>query len=135
MILTVPQYYPPHLFVGFIRGIKLVRTSDIPFLNPTEVSEVPTQGSSSKRNTSSSSGSGSGRRTSELSNFSVGPEGLRPPLSTRSDKAGRSCQGGESWPQCGTSNGEEDGEGLQEREQQPMFDPKVIDMDASTILR
>ena len=89
------------------------------------------------RNITSDS-NGSDRSNTELSNFTAGQGAPTPSSSFSSsvgDRAGRNGRGHDTWPHCTSSGGEEDGDGDEREQQQPMFDPKVIDMDATTILR
>jgi hypothetical protein len=119
---------------GFIRSIKLMRTSDIPFLNSTELAES----SSSSSHYSSSSPS-----TSSLPGRSGSHQGgLSGQRGRGREREGESPQHdfAELTSPLGTGagagvNAAERGRSTDGFREQPMFDPKVIDMDASTILR
>ena len=123
---------------GFIRGIKLVRTSDIPFLNPAELSDPPTRQSNDhdSRNTGFKQREGICGAQELSSEFSVkqGSVSVTVPATRNVE-----CRGGHGLSNRSTSSSSgiswAAGERLQEEQQQPMFDPKIIDMDASTILR
>ena len=109
-------------FKGFVRSIKLVRTSEIPHMKLQDYTSsdlsfpVPSpHNSSSSRQADGSSGGGGG-----------GGE-------IRGDSSSRSRARNSMSSSSSSREGDGDGDGLDEP--QPMFDPKVIDMNASTILR
>lgn len=113
-------------FKGFVRSIKLVRTSEIPHMKLQDYTSsdlsfpVPSpHNSSSSRQADSSSGGvgGGGGGGGEI----------------RGDSSSRSRARNSMSSSSSSREGDGDGDGLDEP--QPMFDPKVIDMNASTILR
>lgn len=105
-----------------------MRTSDIPFLNSTELAE-----SSSTHYSSSSTSSLPERGGSSQGGLRGQPGRRREGESSQHDFAELTSPLG-SGAGAGVNATERGGSSDGFREQ-PMFDPKVIDMDASTILR
>lgn len=125
--------------IGFIRGIKLLRTSDIPFLNPSELSDSPkryTDGYDSRNISFKERGDiCSPHNPSPDLPVAKGSASITVPTIRGSEDS--STQGLSDHCSSGSNGiGLSAGVRLQKKEeQQPMFDPKVIDMDASAIMR
>lgn len=108
-----------------------MRTSDIPFLNSTELAEYSSSHHSSSHHSSSSPSSSSERSGSNHGGLrgQRGKEGgtsQHDSAELTSPLKASACAGANAAERGGSSDG---------FREQPMFDPKVIDMDASTILR